>query len=222
MSNIQEYCRPEVISLAFDATSTAGDDGTFIDRILNLCFEHSALRITRERADVNTWFGGVTDFPRLHFIHKRIHVSVVYFFMYVDALYCATTLTVIVESTICRGCRDCVYVRYIITHIQRIFSTQLTLAGDHSRSDPFVNILASLIGTGKKVSIEGQVQQQLSGRPPTNRDLKRIIRHTRFLQQSLDRDPRNGGILGWLVHDCVSCNERRHEDIDANQVGIIP
>ncbi|MNY35398.1 hypothetical protein D3C86_1697970 [compost metagenome] len=98
--------------------------------------------------------------------------------MYIDTLYRAATLPIVVKSPIGRSGGYSCNILYIISHIEGVFATQFKLAGHHFWGHTLINMFACFVRSGKEVAVKIHIQQMLSRFPGAYGDFKNIFRYT--------------------------------------------
>src|SRR5690606_27401235 len=109
--------RFKVISLLFYAHSSLCQFGAFVDGVLDLVFQHTALHIPRKRTDVNAGLCWCSDLPRLYLVQKRHYISIEYFFMHIDALHSTATLAVVIKRAFSGGRCHRLDVGYVVAYV---------------------------------------------------------------------------------------------------------
>jgi hypothetical protein len=141
--------------------------------------------------------------------------------VHVHALDAAAALARVVEGAVGDGGgspRDV----HVVRDVDGVLAAELELRLQHPRARDGRDPLARRVGAGEEDRVDGGVKQRGAHVARADHGLEDVAGNARLAQRLGDGEPRERGDLAGLVQDGVPGQERRHEDVRAHEVGIVP
>jgi hypothetical protein len=216
-----EHGRLEPVAGPGDALAAQQQLRTLGDGVRDLALEHCQLRRTRERPEVGRLVHRIAAPVALHGGDESIHETVVDALVHVDAFHRAAALPRVVHRAIGEGFRGGLDVG-VLADVDRVLAAQFELQLHHARRTGRGNPRARRVGAGEEYAVHrlrGERRARGACAAHHREDVRGDARGPHHLA---NREARERGIFRGLVKHGVPSEERRHENVRADEVGVIP
>jgi hypothetical protein len=112
--------------------------------------------------------------------------------------------------------------RRVVADVDRILAAELELDVHEAPRRCLRDAAAGGVRAGEEDAVERGVDQCRADLAGADHGDEGVVRHARRVQPLGDREAGEGRILRRLVEDRASAQQRRHEDIAADEIGIVP
>ena len=190
-------------------------------RVGDLLLQHVELRPARDRADVRRLVHRIARLVRLHLGDECIDERPIDRFVHVDPFDRAARLPRVVERAVGEAGRGRFHIG-VVADVHRILAAELQLDLDHPACGDRGDLRAGRVRAGEEHAVDRLAQQRGARRAVADDGNEDVRRDPRFVQHLADVDAGERRVLGGLVENGIAGDQRRHENVAADEVRIVP